>query len=132
MDLNNIEPYCAYRVKYGGHNFVIVDEIHFYEDNHDFFLVIQNNKFRERLYSKEEFNELLSEKEGFCNWENEQELTLKLVFCRYRHFAKYIVFNAANSKSSVILRHTEILKEDINSEMYKCAPWAISNLYFEK
>ena len=132
MDLTQQTPEKAYRIKYGGDNFIIVDEIHIYEDKEKKSFVLQNNKFRKQLYSEQEHKTILSEKEGFYDWQEEQEMVLKLVCCKYRHVANYVLFNPADTRNGKILTKTEILGDDINSEMYKCAPWAITSLYFEK
>ena len=132
MNLNNQKPERAYRVKNGGENFVIVDEIHIYEDKNKKSFILQNNKFRKRLYLEQEHKDILSEKEGFYDWQEELEIVLKLVCCKYRHIADYILFNPADSNRGKILTSKEILGEDINTEMYKCAPWAITSLYYEK
>jgi hypothetical protein len=132
MNLNNIKPESAYRIKYGGTNFVIVDQIYIYNDNSKKSFVLQNNKFRKRLYSENELKDILSEKEGFYDWQENKEMVLKIVCCKYRVKADYVIFNAADSLSGTLLTKKEILGDDINSEMYNCTPWAVTSLYFEK
>jgi hypothetical protein len=132
MDITKLTPERAYRIKYGGDNFIIVDEIHIYKDNENKSFVLQNNKLRKQLYTAQELETILSEKEGFYDWEVEQEMVLKLVCCRYRHVANYVLFNPADNRNGKILTKIEILGDDINSEMYKCAPWAITNLFNKK
>ena len=132
MDLTQQTPERVYRIKYGGDNFIIVDEIHIYEDKEKKSFVLQNNKFRKQLYTEQEHKTILSKKEGFYDWQEEQEMVLKLVCCKYRHVANYVLFNPADTRNGKIFTKTEILGDDINSEMYKCAPWAITSLYFEK
>jgi hypothetical protein len=132
MNLNNIKPESVYRVKYGGTNFVIVDQIYIYEDNNKKSFVLQNNRFHKRLYSENDHKEILSEIEGFYDWQENQEMVLKLVCCKYRFHADYVIFNAADSREGKVLTKKEILGDDINSEMYKCTPWTVTSLYFEK
>jgi predicted restriction endonuclease len=134
MNLKNIKPESVYRVKYGGANFVIVDQIFIYEDNNKKSFVLQNDKFRKRLYTGKDHKEILSEKEGFYDWQENQEMVLKIVCCRYPIHSKYIIFNAADSYDGEVLTQKEIFGDDINSEEMRdrYRPLAPRSLYFEK
>lgn len=132
MNLKKTIPERAYRVKYGGSNFVIVDEIQIFEDHNNVSFVLQNNKFRDRLFNLQDHKQILSEKEGFYDWRESREMVLKLVFCGYRSFVNYIIFNAANSHNGRILTREEVLGDDINSDMYKCAHWNTTDLFHDE
>ena len=64
MDINKIIAERAYRAKFGGTNFIIVDEIYIYEDKLGKTFIIQQNLLRKRLYTLDEHKTILSENEG--------------------------------------------------------------------
>ena len=132
MNLRNQKPSRAYRVKNGGENFLSVDEIHIYEDNMNKCFILQNDNLRERLYNEQELKDIVSEQEGFYDWQEELGMVLKLICCRYRYIAKFILFHPADHNKPKVLDSKIILGDDINSEMYKCAPWSSTSLYYEK
>lgn len=132
MFLEKQKPERAYRTRPGGRNYIVVDEIYLYEDKHKNSIVLQQDKLRQRLYRPEEHKTILSEEEGFYDWKEEREIVLKLICSKYRFLAEYIIFNAADEYSGKILKFTEIMGDDINSEMYKCVPWTLASLYYGK
>jgi uncharacterized protein YxjI len=132
MDINNKQAERAYRVKNGGSNFIIVDEIYIYEDNIGKSFVLQQNILRKRLYTLNEHKTILSEKEGFYDYQAEKEVVLKLICSRYRLYHDYILFYYADREKGEIMTKEEIMGDDILSEIYKCNPWSITNLYYEK
>lgn len=132
MDIKKLKAERAYRVKDGGNNFIIVDEIYIYEDKTGKSFVLQQNILRKRLYSQEQHKTILSEIEGFFDYQAEQEMVLKIICSRYRHAHDYILFYPANVQKGKIMTKQEIMGDDILAEIYKCTPWAITSLYYEK
>lgn len=132
MFLENQKPETAYRTKFGGKNYIIVDEIFIYEDKCENSIVLQNNCLRKHLFKPHEHKSILSEKEGFYDWQDDREMVLKQICCKYRFIADYLIFNAADESRGKVLNCEEVLGEDINSDMYKCTPWTYASLYFGK
>lgn len=121
MDLNIIKPECIYRIKIGGKNFVIVDEMHLYKDKNKKTLVVQNNKFHKRLYSENAYEEILFEIGKLRLWEEvlqgNRETALKSICSKLNNKADYIIFNAADSFNGMVLESKEILNDEINFKM---------------
>lgn len=132
MDINKIIAERAYRAKFGGTNFIIVDEIYIYKDKLGKTFIIQQNLLRKRLYTLDEHKTILSENEGFYDYGVEREMVLKLICSRYRLDHDYILFYPADEAKGRILTKQEIMGNDISSEIYRCSPWAITSLYREK
>ncbi len=130
MLLKKQKPEKAYRTRPGGANFITIDEIHIYEDKYGNSIVIQKDRLRERLYRPEEHKTILSEEEGFYDWQEEREMVLKLICSKFRFLADYIIFNAADNSSGKVMNCTEIMGDDVNSEMYRCIPWTLASLYY--
>ncbi len=129
MDLKLTTPTKAYKVIRGGNNFVIVHQIYLFQDNFENFIVFEKNKLRKKLYSKDDVKKILSESEGFFTYDEEQIMVLKLICCRYRFVAHFVLFYSANSSEGKIFKKDEILGDDINSEMYRCTPWVLNSNY---